>query len=302
MKKLIFIFLLLIHSIFIQAKVELFIAHDPKPKLVTELYNILTELIEDHPEKNILFYVHGRKKNVEVEKERIIKLEKIYNMKVVMFHWDSYDKLYTRPTVNAENASLELFEAFQMIKDFKNHHPDYFLNQRINLISHSMGNLVLKYTVEKYLGEWEQADIFHSFIGTAPDVPMKDHHLWLDNFKLAKNKYIIMNDKDIVLTFSYALDITKKTFFQYRLGLGFKNLIGKKLDILNNLVSNVYYIDLSDILNLDHGYFASKDSYINKLFSQLLNSESKEEAFNSKERINFKVEGKDQNIIKIKKS
>ncbi len=219
-----------------------------------------------------------------------------------MFHWNSYDKLLNRPTKNAEEASLQLFEALQMIRDFKNNHTEFFLERNINLLCHSMGNLVLKYTIEKYFDDFDQEEIFTNFIGNAPDVPLKNHGVWLSRFKMAQRNYIMMNDHDFVLTFSYLLDVFNKDLFQYRLGLGFDGYIGRSDDEKNKLVTTMNYIDFSKVLRVEHGYFAYENREITEIFRQVLNGNPIEDAF-SRENIQITLNReKDlQNVFRIQK-
>ncbi|NOT81006.1 MAG: alpha/beta hydrolase [Bacteriovoracaceae bacterium] len=297
--------IVLLTGLFTQAgaTVTLHVNDIDKAYNVLDAYHLLEEFTNKYPEKNILFYVHGRKKDIEDEKARMAKLEKYYNVKVLMFHWNSYDKFLNRPTKNAEEASLELFEAFQLIRDFKRNHPEFFAERSINLLCHSMGNLVLKYTIEKYFDEFEQDEIFTNYVGNAPDVPLKDHRTWLSQFKMAQNNYIMMNNQDFVLTFSYLLDVFNKDLFHYRLGLGFENYLGRRDQEKTKLVPFVNYVDLSKVLKKDHGYFAYSDRAITEVFNQILNGNPIEDAFldvNSKIRLvkdkglsnSFKIENK----------
>jgi len=305
MKKVIYLYLLVTATSLLfglHAAVTLHITDNPQNYDVLDTYNLLEEFTLKYPDKNILFYVHGRKKDVEDEKERIRKLEKFFNVKVLMFHWNSYDKFLNRPTKNAEEASLQLFEALQMIRDFKNNHTAFFQNRSINLLCHSMGNLVLKYTIEKYFDDFEQEEVFTNYIGNAPDVPLKNHAVWLSRFKMAKRNYIMMNDHDFVLTFSYLLDVFNKDLFQYRLGLGFDGYIGRRDDEKNKLVRQIQYIDFSKVLRLEHGYFAYNDREITEIFRQVLNGNIIEDAFTKGQlKITLNQEKELQNVYRVLK-
>ncbi len=285
-----------------KAAVTLHVTDNPQDFDVLDTYNLLEDFTQKYPDKNIVFYVHGRKKDVEDEKERIQKLEKYFNIKVLMFHWNSYDKFLNRPTKNAEDASLQLFEAFQMIRDFKNNHTDFFKKRSLNLLCHSMGNLVLKYMIEKHFEDFDQEVIFTNYIGNAPDVPLKNHQTWLSQFKMAERNYILMNDHDFVLTFSYLLDVFNKDLFQYRLGLGFDGYMGRRDDEKHNLVRDVNYVDFSKVLRFEHGYFAYDNREITEIFTQILNGYPIEKAFiGEKIKIKLTQEKDLQNVFRIEK-
>ncbi len=73
LKQFAFIFVLVvITNLFsgARAAVTLHITDDPQEFDVLETYNLLEGFTQKYPDKNILFYVHGRKKDIEDEKER----------------------------------------------------------------------------------------------------------------------------------------------------------------------------------------------------------------------------------------
>lgn len=257
------------------ATIELYtVADGNRPRPVTDMYSILEEFRDNYNDKNILFYVHGRKRLVQDEIERIRNIESFYGLKVVMLHWDSYQTLITRPVENAKIASDSLYESFETIRRFKDDNPDYFTNHVLNLLCHSMGNLVLKYTVEKYYRNANREDkIFTNFVSTGADVPLKDHNEWLTQFKLAEQNFIMMNCQDLVLLMSYSIDLRIHNPFTYRLGLGFDNIVGLKDHIMKKLVPSAKYIDLSRVLAVDHGYFLSKQKIMKYIFGSLLNGQ-----------------------------
>jgi esterase/lipase superfamily enzyme len=223
-----------------------------------------------------VFYVHGRKHKLQVELDRLSSLEKNYGVKVVMLHWDSWSTHFSRPVENAEIASGALSEAFRGVRDFKEAHQEFFESHKISLICHSMGNLILKYFVEKYLDEYfanSDSPLFENFVGTAADVPLVGHRDWLSKFNLAHNKYITMNNRDNVLLASHLLDVKNRELGFYKLGLGFDNSTGRKDHIIEKLVQDVSYIDLSDILKGQHGYFLDSSPILVNIFSKLSNGE-----------------------------
>jgi esterase/lipase superfamily enzyme len=294
--------ILLILSTNVFAKIELYTLDDQTPHPVSEMYTLLNNTIEKYPEKNILFYVHGRKRNVIDEINKIPKIESAYNVKVIMLHWDSYDTLVSRPTANAEKTADSLHDAFEAIRLFRLDNPEFFEKQKINLLCHSMGNLVLKYTVEKYYKEDTNQDkLFTNYIGVGADVPMNTHASWLENFHLAGQNYIMMNNRDIVLLLSYLLDIKERQPLTYKLGLGFDNYPTRKQDIKNKIASNVLYIDLSDVLVSDHGYYISKDKIMKNIFNKLLNGEYFYDSKKGNEHFKVKQDKKGRNIFYVSK-
>lgn len=264
---------------------------------ISEMKDILERITDEHPEKNIVFYVHGRTRNVEKELARIETLEKSYDVKVVLFSWNAWSSLLSRPTKNAQTASTSLNEAFKGIRDFKESNPEYFEHRKINLLCHSMGNLVLQNATMKYSND-DREPIFENYVSVGADVPLIGHKEWLSKFNLARNKNIFMNNRDIVLLLSYGLDLKARNPASYRLGLGFDNYPGKRDQIKEKLVKDATYIDLSGMLNTDHGYFLPKSSLLFGIFAKLTNGHKFDTSFVDKSLSKVKVK-KENNIFYI---
>lgn len=273
MKKLILLILVCFSKVAL-AEVELYTSDSKNPHDISNMSAILEKFTREYPEKNILFYVHGRNHHLEKEWNKLSVMENSYNVKVVMLHWDAWSSFLSRAVKNAELAAGPLSLAFKEVRDFKAAHPDTFVDRKINLLCHSMGNLVLKNFTENFLDEDNfNADtpLFDSFMSVSADVPLKDHKIWLENFNLAENKNVVMNNRDIVLLLSYTLDLKDKNPYQYRLGLGMDNLPGKRDQIKDKLVPDATYIDLSGVLKSQHGYFLPKTPLMHNIFSKLIN-------------------------------
>lgn len=292
-----FIFLIFVSQLAF-AEIALYTTESQNPHELGSMNDILERFTRESPEKNILFYVHGRNYNVEKEWDKIKLMEDAYHVKVVMLHWDAWSSLLSRAVKNAETSAGPLAFLFGRIKDFKESHKEFFINHKISLLCHSMGNLVLKNFTEKFL-ESENYNshepLFENYIGVGADVPLTNHRLWLSRFNLAKNKMILMNNRDIVLLLSYTLDLKDKNPFQYRLGLGLDNYPGKKDQIKEKLVGDVSYIDLSGALKAEHSYFLPKTPLMQVIFSRLTNGYKFE--LNSEEKNHLNVKLKIENNI-----
>lgn len=290
MKKILILSLVLFsHLTF--AEIGLYTSESNTIRPVTDMGEILEKFTRESPDRNIVFYVHGRNHHVEREWNKLSLMENTYNIRVVMLHWDAWSSLLSRAVANAELTAEPLSLAFKEIRNFKESHRDFFSDHKISLLCHSMGNLVLKNFTEKYLNQSPynlEEPLFENYLGVSADVPLKDHREWLSKFNLAKNKNIIMNNRDIVLLLSYTLDLKDKNPFQYRLGLGFDNYPGKRDKIKEKLVPDVTYIDLSGVLESQHGYFLPKTNVTKTIFNQLSNGEP------------FRVDDEEKNMLKIK--
>lgn len=303
MKNLMLIIILALFTPLAWAASALYTSASKEPHPLSEMNEILEQFTRESPEKNILFYVHGRNHHLDKELKRISTMEAAYNIKVVMLRWEAWTTMVSRPVDNAALTAGPLNEAFIAIRDFKESHREFFLEHKISLLCHSMGNLVLKNFTEKYINQEEynsDTPLFENYMGVGADVPLLDHQAWLSKFNLAKNKHIFMNNRDLTLLLSYSLDLRFKNPFQYRLGLGFDNYPGKRDDIKSKLVSDVAYIDLSGVLESHHGYFASSKPLMQNIFSKLVNGLKFQ--IDSKEKSQFKVKIKvDNNIYYLKK-
>jgi len=257
------------------AKVELYLSNEFKGYEPDEALQLLEKMEEESPDKNFLFYIHGRNREVKDEWESLKVLEKNYNVRILMMDWPSWSSLFSRPVKNAEVASAELLSIFNAFKEFKSRiRPD----KKISLLTHSMGNIVishylLKYYVSGHLTEDGQP-LFENYISNAADVSLKGHSKWLERMDFAKRRYVLMNNRDMVLLLSYLLDIKERMPFFYKLGLGFQNLplSGKKIESM--LDKNTTYIDFSFSLKSEHRYFENKGRTITDVLYQLINGRS----------------------------
>lgn len=254
------------------AKVELYLSNEFKGYEPNEALQLLEKMDEEAPDKNFLFYIHGRNRDVRDEWESLKVLEKNYNVRILMMDWPSWSSLFSRPVKNAEVASQDLLSIFNSFKEFKSRiKPE----KKISLLTHSMGNVVishylLKYYVSGHLTEDGQP-LFENYISNAADVALKGHAQWLEKIDFAKRRYVLMNNRDIVLLLSYILDIKERMPFFYKLGLGFQNLplSGRKIESM--LDKNTTYIDFSYSLKSEHRYFENKGKTITDVLYQLIN-------------------------------
>lgn len=86
-------------------------AGNPEMLKVSDIKSVLEGFLRDNPEKDILFYVHGRSRTLEKEIRRSAEIEKVHGLKVLMMHWDSWSSTISRPTDHAENSGDELRDA-----------------------------------------------------------------------------------------------------------------------------------------------------------------------------------------------
>jgi esterase/lipase superfamily enzyme len=260
----------------VEAASSLYTKDEFVPLEVNQISHVLKRFHENDPHKNILFYVHGRKKDIEKEWKNLATLEKTFNVKIVMFHWPAWSSTISRPVGAAEDASIEFGDALKEISDYKRQNTEEFIAKRISLLTHSMGNIVVShYTLNYYasdkLQDDDQSPLFDNFIASAPDVPMLGHKEWLSMVTFAKNRFVMMNNGDAVLRASYLLDIVKGDILSYKLGLGFETFSVRSFFIEKIIDKGSTYIDLSKVLKAEHRHFQANGPWVDKIFHPLFN-------------------------------
>lgn len=238
---------------------------------------IMDQFQKEAPEKNIIIYIHGRGRAIDEKWATLKGLEEKYNAKMIMFHWQSWSSMTSRPTDKASDSTVELTEVFKQIKEYKEANPEIFRHKKISLLTHSMGNVVFRDYVEtRYkhdLNDPAGHPLFNSWVSVGADVGLTDHKDWVASIDFVGKKYITMNDSDIVLRASYMLDLKAFKPQYYKLGLGFRNLHLTKKMIGKYTSPDTTYIDLSKALSRDHRYFDSTEPLMLKVFDPILNGE-----------------------------
>lgn len=259
-------------------EVGLFIKEEFVLRPIQDTAEILEQFQKQYPKKNIIIYIHGRNKKTNKEWENIDFMEKEFNAKILMFHWKSWGgSPLIRPTKEAAEAAIDLSDFFKQVKEYKELNPEIFINKKLTLLAHSMGNVVFKEYVENFykndLNDINDKPLFDSFISAAADVGLTDHKEWFSKIDFAQKKIVTINNHDRVLSLSYLLDLKALKPKFYKLGLGFRNLFMNEKEIAKLTLPDVKYIDLSKSLGSEHRYFESRTQLMALLFKPLLNAE-----------------------------
>ena len=224
-------------------------------------------------EKSILFFVHGYKNSMQSFAESCEKLEKLYNVIVVGFAWPTNaqlldyldDKRDARVSANALERVIA--RAAEYVADFNGKgvavlrkkcaekHPSdpekllrLFNRQlpklcpvQINLLCHSMGNYLYKYTVRSSVTKGNPL-LFSNIILAAADVNNEEHEKWVDKLRVRNDLYILINEDDKALLAS-RLKIGDQQ--KARLGHYLKNLCSKQ----------AVYVDFTVLAGKKHTYY-----------------------------------------------
>lgn len=157
--------------------------------------------------KPVVIFVHGRGKEPEkslrggrfVKGLAVHKIERGYDVSVLMFNWDSafpgflvYDR--TAALKGAQNA-LPAFATFlEHLGAYLSKHPGY---AKPALLVHSMGSIVLQHTLEA--SKWQAGRLFAYAVLSEPDADDIDHANWLTALGNLETTFITMNRDDRVL-------------------------------------------------------------------------------------------------------
>lgn len=230
--------------------------------------------------KSILVYVHGYNNDVADVMAAAHELEALYDVIVVPFTWPangggaltgtaSYlsDKQDARVSAGALNRFIgKLYDYHLMLteanvrkirSDCQRKHSnnpeeaarlfseliDKECKTKISLISHSMGNYVLKHTLKTSDNATSNL-VFDNICLVAADANNHDHQAWVEKLDVRKRLYVVINEDDFALRAS-----------RIKPGEEQKARLGHSLINLNAI--NAHYVDLTEQPHVgsDHAYF-----------------------------------------------
>ena len=255
--------------------------------------------------KSILFFVHGYNNDVEDVLKAAYKIESLYNVIVVPFTWPANgggvisgtaaylsDKSDARVSAGALNRTIGKIRQMHVLltrslqkhhqKEAYKKHPDNphaaaslytrlverDCSVKINLLSHSMGNYVLKHTFSTSENATSQL-VFDNICLVAADANNQDHIKWVGELDVRKRVYVVINENDAALKAS-----------RIKPGKEQKARLGHYLKKLNS--PNASYIDLTDVkhIGFEHTYFkgapVKKNKKLKALFRKMFNGKAVE--------------------------
>lgn len=175
---------------------------DQLPKVLSKLYA---------SDKPIVLFVHGRGKEPEksihgatfAKGQAVHKIELGYNVKVLMFNWDSaFHGINVTdrevPLSHTKAGGVALGKTLTALHQFQTANPNV---KRPALLVHSMGSIVAQRAVED--GHWPQASgLFSAVIFSQPDADDVGHASWLDHLSQQERVFVTQNKDDHVLSHS----------------------------------------------------------------------------------------------------
>ncbi|HEX9650682.1 MAG TPA: alpha/beta hydrolase [Cyclobacteriaceae bacterium] len=209
----------------------------------------LEEAVAYLPRKDFLLYIEGMGKTFPMDLQRSAGMTAQYNLNVIQFE---YPSIHPRknPVANfyfaynqAKHATEEYSEFIREFEVLKNNHPEKFAEVNVSLFHHSMGNRMLKHSLEENLLIVKDKSLFQNVILNAACVPQSKHTEWIEKIDFSERVFINYNKKDFQL--NGAMFIT----FDKMLGARFKE----------PLAGNATYIDFQTLVAGRHSNFLNID-------------------------------------------
>lgn len=190
--------------------------------------------------KPIVLYVHGRgNEPKKTWKEGIVStLEKDYDIKVVMFNWDSKALLFHRPINEAYASAPQLREFIDSLVNYRELNPSSKAVP-VSLLVHSMGNIVFRKAVNDLPLLAAGKPLFTNIMMTGSDEDAEGHNVWIEQLAVQGKILITINKLDSTLSRSHHPD--GKT----PLGMNPKK----------PLANNAYYLDTTGLVGKVHRLF-----------------------------------------------
>lgn len=203
----------------------------------------LTNALAAAEHKKFLIYIHGFDQPFCRTLMKATRLEQEFGVTVILFSWPSHPPVpktligrkATRYITNksrrrARRAAPTLAKAFQIIGSaFKS----LDAQSSLNMLVHSMGNLVLKKTIE-YKQDCTAHCTIENIILHQAEVPALNHERWSDHLS-AKQTFITINLNDFALKALYFVK-TKR--------------LGRSLKHLNS--TKTHYVDFTHAQEVDN--------------------------------------------------
>ncbi len=216
-------------------------------------------------DKDCVFYVHGFNQSFKDSLEQSYALQQRYGVGVVTFSWPAkpggfITDEYREARAIASNSIVALDRTFEKLAENMRAQPDEYCNISLNLLVHSLGNLIFQRFVEAPIFTGETR-IFDNIVLNAADVDVFGHEHWTNALKYARNVYATINERDSILALSDVINPD-------RLGNTAKHL-------RSNAVG---YLDLSDGdgVKKKHQHFestAEHNTVVNRFFEMVLSGQ-----------------------------
>lgn len=239
----------------------------------TDQFNTVMENLVGR-NKPIVLFVHGRGKEpgksllgaTFTEGKAVHKIERGYDVSVLMFNWDSAFKGFNFldrevPLSHTDAGSIAFGKVLQALQQFQHDRPHA---PKPALLVHSMGSIVVQKTLTT--ARWPEAtSLFSAVLFSQPDADDVGHATWVDILASRERTYVTLNQDDHVLKRSN----DGRPLGVHALGLGTSQ----------PLATRATYVDISRMGALgkkdeDHEVFAkgamNQQYFVCQFFTQVL--------------------------------
>lgn len=245
-------------------------------KPISSIDSVLQDLYAER--KPLLIYIHGRgNEPKKSRKEGILEsLEKEYDVKVLMFNWDSKAFLLSRPVEKAHEGAPYFTEVVKKIIEFRENNEEA-KTIPISLLVHSMGNIVLRKAIETDLTLVDpDGELFTNILMTGSDEDAEDHNKWLEKLKAKGIIMVTINKNDFTLKHSGHDDG--------------KSPLG--INLAEPIASNAYYLDMTGLVGNVHRIFQKGGQHSNDAICRLITSMVRSESPNINSNLIAETNGK----------
>jgi len=218
--------------------------------------------------KPVVFHVHGRGREPgkTLRKDLIGVIERDYDVRVLMFNWDSgFPILFPlrRPVGHARESGAPLRDAITRLIAYRETHPAS-ANIPVSLLVHSMGSIVLHSALDGLPLRTSNGPVFSNIVITGSDEDAAGHDEWVGQLQAQHAVVVTVNRGD-------------STLARARNGRRPEDQpLGRVL--VPTLAPNATYLDLTSAVGGAHRYFEKGRQHRNvavcRIFATLLRGEA----------------------------
>lgn len=221
---------------------------------------------------NWLMFVHGAGKTFQRAAWRAFDIAHYQNINVVAYSWPSANprdlsfKGFKHQLMKYQESLPHFKKSLEIIQSFKEHYM--VENQSMNMMLHSMGNMLLEDLVNQDKLKDMPEDLFENIIINAASVKEENHKGWIEQLDIQDRIYITMNRGDVNLK-------GVRAFLRQGVQLGQK--------VKSSPAKNADYINFTKAIGFklppgkSHTYFmaetAEKHPEITGFYQEILNGE-----------------------------
>lgn len=167
----------------------------------------LTEFFQNSPTplNDWLLFVHGDGKTFIRAAARGLDIQNYYKINVIVFAWPSrlpggsMTEHFKASLRNAEKSTDNLLALIDSLKYLRKKNSEYFKNNYLSSLYHSLGNKILKLASNRIESKFGEDYIFDNQILNAAAVEQKDHKYWVEKINIQKRIFNNSNVFDLNL-------------------------------------------------------------------------------------------------------